>query len=257
MKKQNNKESSAKKTFLILAIVFFVLTVVGFVEVSAESGLCCLLCGIVCIAIYFIKKKKSKQNSAEVTEVATANDSPVKQFNNNAQPTVEIVFSDGHSEMRSILETINLDEGCLITDGGRTYHNKVSCFRRWSEEYRETFTKWRLISLEDAEKMGLRRCNFCYGYEIAKEKPDAVVLSISCAAQKYQDSLILCNVGERCEIDYDVECDKYIVSCGDEIGYLTEKQIESHDIDISFTRVFIDEIIEQENGKYKVKILIS
>ena len=173
-KKQPKKKKTfferVSRLFLILAILFFLLAISGISEGVISVFVFCFLCGVVCIFVSRLLKKNSKINDriAIQEEAARAADSAccslevselkesVKNFN-----MVDITFPDGHIEKRHTLSTIDSAEGCLITDGGYTFHTDVGCFYIWSEKYRENFTGWQLISISEARKRGLRKCKFC------------------------------------------------------------------------------------------------
>ena len=279
-KKKKQKRSALSVIFLILAILFFLLAVAGFAGGVVIVGVFCLAGGAFCLLCRRAKRsgrdtkkiesatcEKPAETVKEKAAESIACKKPVEVASEKIAPaaassapanskTVKVIFPDGHSEQHKINDRA-CDVGCcLTTENGRTYHNKTSCFLKWSDEYRSTFDHWRFMTIDDAEQMGMRRCNFCFAYEIAKDDHNASVLTISCGAQKYQDNISLCSVGEQCEIEWDCDSDRYVVVCGDEIGYLTEKQIDAHCINIYRAKVFIDEITEQENGKYKVKIIV-
>lgn len=278
-KKKKQKSGAIGKTFLILAILFFLLAAAGFAGGVVSVGVFCLAGGAFCLLCRRAKRNKRdvKKTESVICEKPTetveektiesiACEKPVEVASEKIDPvaaspapanskTVKVIFPDGHSEQHKINDRVCDVDCCLITENGRTYHNKTSCFLKWSDEQRSTFDHWQFMSVDDAKQRGLRRCKFCFGYEIAKDDHNAAVLPISCAAQKYQENISLCSVGEQCEIDWDCYSEKYVVVCGDEIGYLTEKQIDACAVDIFRADVFIDEITEQENGKYKVKII--
>ena len=152
------------------------LAVVGIADGILSAFGFCALCGVVCIYVRRMLKKNDKAhnmiaaNDAAVADIkAVVNDvkadeamaakqagAVVGDFNK-----VDIVFPDGHIERRSIYLTIDEDEGCLITDGGRTYHTDAGCFCNWSEEYQSKFTGWQLISINEARQRGMRKCKFC------------------------------------------------------------------------------------------------
>ena len=73
-----------------------------------------------------------------------------------------------------------------------------------------------------------------------------------------QDNLFGCSSGDDIDIDQDYDKDKYVVctSYGDEIGYLpktAEKWIDECDDNYA---AFIDDIDEDDNEKYVVKVVI-
>jgi len=68
-----------------------------------------------------------------------------------------------------------------------------------------------------------------------------------------QDTLSYCEVEEEVEYEFDDEKEKYIAICADEIGYFpksAEKYLEDEH------PAFIEEIEEDENGKYIVKVSV-
>lgn len=163
--------------FLVLAILCLLMSVAGFASGMTVIGVVFLLFGLLCFYNHRIWKKAATnkvekpvvaekttaQATTEAEAVAEARAAAIAELKESIETfnTVEIVFPDGHIERRHTFTTIDEDEGCLITDGGRTYHTDVGCFYNWSDEYQEKFTGWRLISIDDAECRGLRKCKFC------------------------------------------------------------------------------------------------
>lgn len=268
-KKKKTLRGFLAKLFLIFTILFFLLAISGITSGVISAFVFCAVCGLACLYVHRMLKKWDADREKEAaalakTEEAAAAAEPKTQkttassivsgFKILDDDTVDIVFPDGHIEQHRVHEKV--DTACLITENGRTYHNKVGCFKNWSAEYRDTFTKWQIITLEDAEKRGLRRCRFCYAYELAKEDHKSILHTLSCAAQKYQDNLFLCKVGDKCSIEYDYDKERYNVFCGDEIGYLPAKFADDCGIDLECADVFVDEMTEQDNGKYTILLLI-
>ena len=162
MKKKNRIFSAV---FLILAIPFFLLSLVGFFGGSAIFGAFCLLFGLVCFYIHRMMKKEAAEPVRKpVEKVQSKTPQAARSAADHASAggdDVEIVFPDGHIERRSLWDVVDADEGCLISEGGRTYHTNVGCFLEWLPEYQENFTRWQLISISEAKSRGLRKCNFC------------------------------------------------------------------------------------------------
>lgn len=164
-KKKKTLIGVLQKSFLIFAIIFFLLAISGISDGIISVFVFCLLCGFVCLYVYrLLKKHAAVQAGLHEMQIdhkkSAAAIGDFKENINNFN-MVEITFPDGHIERRHILETIDADEGCLISDGGYTYHTDVGCFCNWSEQYKERFTGWQLISIEDAKRRGLRKCKFC------------------------------------------------------------------------------------------------
>jgi len=68
-----------------------------------------------------------------------------------------------------------------------------------------------------------------------------------------QDTLSCCDEEEEVEYEFDYEKEKYVAMCGDEIGYFSksaEKYLEEEH------PAFIEEIEEDEDGKYIVKVAV-
>lgn len=261
-KKQPKKKKTfferVSKLFLIFAILFFLLAISGISEGVISVFIFCLLCGVVCIFVSRLLKKNHKTNEqiAEHLDKTTTPD-PASSFKILDDTDVEIVFPDGHSETHKAYEKVDGNDAVLISENGRTYHNKVGCFKKWSDEYKDTFTRWQLVSLEEARELGLRMCRFCYEYEYIKDNSNAFVEKLSCSAKKYQENLLACKVGEKCSIEYDYGKERYTVLCGDEIGYLPKKIADDRDIMLDGAPAFIDEITEQDDGKLNVRLVIK
>lgn len=183
-KKKKTFRGLLSKAFLIFAILFFLLAVAGIADGIISVFIFCLLCGLGCLYVCRLLKKNDKINeqiAAQDAAVAEIKETVIAAKAEETKPeaadqeeavaehkesikdlnTVEIVYPDGHIERRYTFSTIDADEGCLITDGGHTYHTDVGCFYNWSEEYRENFAGWQLISIREARRRGLRKCKFC------------------------------------------------------------------------------------------------
>ena len=77
------------------------------------------------------------------------------------------------------------------------------------------------------------------------------------SSEAKQSNIMISRVGEKCELEYDTEKDKYIVCNGDEIGCLpssASKMIEDHGEENC--SVFISEIDINDSGKYSVCVSI-
>lgn len=178
-KKKKTFRGLLSKVFLTFAILFFLLAVAGIADGVVSVFVFCLLCGLVCLYVCRLLKKNNKikeQIAAQEAAVAEIKETVIAAKTDETKTeaaaveskesikdlnTVEVIFPDGHIERRYTWMTIDADEGCLITDGGHTYHTDVGCFCNWSEEYRESFTGWRLITIREARRRGLRKCKFC------------------------------------------------------------------------------------------------
>lgn len=181
MKKENKQKQPKKKrtffgiaskAFLILAILFFLLAVVGIADGVISVFVFCVLCGLACLYVSRLLKKNDKINeriaaqdaalAAEIKETVVAAKAEDRAATvSAAADMVDVLFPDGHIEQRRTWMTIDEDEGCLISENGRTYHTDFGCFYNWSEEYQATFTGWQLISVSEARRRGLRKCKFC------------------------------------------------------------------------------------------------
>lgn len=87
------------------------------------------------------------QNDPELTK-------EVKQ--SKSKNTVSITDEDGEIHSMLASSIISDEDMCLVCEGGRTYHNHVGCFKKWSQEYRQNFTGWNLTTVEEAKEKGLR-----------------------------------------------------------------------------------------------------
>lgn len=77
------------------------------------------------------------------------------------------------------------------------------------------------------------------------------------ASEEKQSSIMLSHVGEKCDIEYDYEKEKYLIVCGDELGYLpapASKVIEEYGEESC--SVFISEIDTNDSGKYYANVYL-
>ena len=83
---------------------------------------------------------------------------PVPEINTN---TVKVTDLDGSVITTSIYQTIDASDRVLVSDGGRTYHTHLSCFKNWTGDAQRKFTGWRIVKKSDALEQGLTYCKFC------------------------------------------------------------------------------------------------
>lgn len=103
--------------------------------------------------------------------------------------TVPVLDLDGKTY--DIAVNMKLDDGnkCLVC-GGKTYHTHVNCFKNWKADMRKGFKGWKVITIKDAEKQGLKKCNFC-------KKNDEITL----------DDILKEDYGRDYEEDYEEDYD--------------------------------------------------
>ena len=74
----------------------------------------------------------------------------------------EVSVKDVDGKIYQLPVSMKLDDDtkCLVC-GGKSYHTCLSCFKNWTVEMRKHFNGWTVISLDEAEQRGLKKCGFC------------------------------------------------------------------------------------------------
>lgn len=76
-------------------------------------------------------------------------------------------------------------------------------------------------------------------------------------SQNKQSNIMISHVGEKCDLEYDYDKEKYLVVCGDEIGYLpasAAKLVDKNGEDSC--SVFIAEIDTNDSGNYYASVYV-
>ena len=153
-----------------------IVAVIGIVLSSSSEGFTILpLITSLIIAGFLIttgfKKKKDFELEKERVEAEKkAEEERQKMFTGLGETPVEM--ADGTIEKIRNYCKLTDGEDCLVVDGGRTYHTHVGCFMNWKPEQRETFTGWKMITVEEATSRGMRKCSFC---EEADNRPEETI----------------------------------------------------------------------------------
>ena len=86
--------------------------------------------------------------------------------------------------------------------------------------------------------------------ELYKKNPKAKSYKLTgSSSESKQSNIMICNVGDECDVEYDYDKDKYLVSSGDELGYLpasAAKMIDEYGEDNC--SVFISDIDTNDSG---------
>lgn len=90
-----------------------------------------------------------------------------------ANNTIEVIDKDGTKKKIWLRECFFKDD-VLVTDGGETYHTHADCYLNWKEEYKRKFQGWKVISLKDAKRLGLRECKLCEKYYDYEDEEDSL-----------------------------------------------------------------------------------
>ena len=181
-------------------------------------------------------------------------------INDNSIP---IVDASGNTTYLSYTDKIDVNN-CLISDGGKTYHTHVGCYKNWPQEYQTNFKGWKKISIADADNLGYRKCNFCD----EKDKPstetyedlwdtyqdESPVKTFSVTVPDEFATTSDYNIGEEVNEDYDYEKDKTVL----EINYQTINMPKSakdfFEENTDTYRMFILDVTETDSFKVKLKI---
>lgn len=74
--------------------------------------------------------------------------------------TVSVEDEDGNIHQLATNLCLKDDSICLVC-GGNTYHTHLNCFKNWTVDMRKNFKGWKIISIKEAKKQGLKKCSFC------------------------------------------------------------------------------------------------
>lgn len=137
-------------TFLVGGILFFIIGIPApFLWVFS----------VVLFLLAYVANKEYKRLVSEA-EKKKAEEKPITK-QPIADDKVKVIDLDGNTLMISPSMQIDGTEDVLISDGGRTFHTSVGCFKKWKPEMREGFTGWKIIKRSEALKMGMKYCAFC------------------------------------------------------------------------------------------------
>lgn len=177
--------------------------------------------------------------------------------------SVPITDASGNVEHLSYTDKIDADY-CLISDGGKTYHTNVGCYKNWPQEYQANFKGWKKISIADADSLGYRKCNFCDEKDKAtvetyedpwdtyqNEKPVktfSVTVPDECASTSDYD------IGEEVNEDYDYEKDKTVLEINYETINMPKSARDFFEENTDTYRMFILDVTETDSFKVKLKI---
>lgn len=91
-----------------------------------------------------------------------------------------------------------------------------------------------------------------------KKNPGAKAYKLTgSASEAKQSNIMISNIGEQCDLEYDCDKDKYLVTAGDELGYLPSsaaKLVDEHGE--ANCSVFIAEIDTNDSGKYYASVYL-
>lgn len=74
--------------------------------------------------------------------------------------TVSVEDENGNTHELAANMCLKDDTICLVC-GGNTYHTHLNCFKNWTVDMRKNFKGWKIISIKEAKKQGLKKCSFC------------------------------------------------------------------------------------------------
>ncbi len=74
---------------------------------------------------------------------------------------VKVTDLDGTTITTSIYQSIDATDRVLVSEGGRTYHTHLSCFKRWTGDAQRNFTGWKIVKKSEVMEQGLTYCRFC------------------------------------------------------------------------------------------------
>lgn len=136
-------------------VVFFVL---GFFFGYIGLGFLALIMFV----LAFISHKRYKATIGKTKSAKQIiNPEPVKVEEVSQNDKVQVEDLNGNIIEVSTHLQVDGKEDVLITEGGRTFHTSVGCFRNWKPEMQSNFTGWKIIKRKDAIKMGMKYCSFC------------------------------------------------------------------------------------------------
>ena len=197
-----------------------------------------------------------KQEQAPVEPIESVEQSsPIEKLE---KETVTVTFSDGTTKEYNLNLTLNDTHICLLSDGGKTYHTHVNCFKNWPAEYQENFKGWKAITTDEAEKMGYRKCNYCNEadrteWDYYKDSKPLKTFTVT-----HRDEFAITeiyNVGNEVNTGYDFEKDKDTLEIDyEEICYMPKSARDFFDENYGDYKMFVLDVYENDNGKVKIKI---
>lgn len=150
MKEVNNLKIN-RVTFMVAGIIFifFGLFFAPF-----------LLVGAFLLFLSYKANKAYKEAMKKETPrvLAPMITEPVPNFNIT---TVKVTDLDGSVIATSISQIIDSKDRVLISEGGKTYHTHLSCFKNWTIEAQRKFTGWKVVKKSDVIDQGMTYCRFC------------------------------------------------------------------------------------------------
>lgn len=197
-----------------------------------------------------------KQEQAPVEHVEPVEQ--LKPIENPKKETVTVTFSDGTTKEYDLNLTHSDTPICLISDGGKTYHTHVNCFKNWPAEYQENFKGWKATTTDEAEKTGYRKCNYCKEADRTEwdyYKDDKPVKTFTVTHKDEYAIAEIYNVGDEVNTDYDFEKDKDTLEIDfEEICYMPKSARDFFDENYGDYKMFVLDVYENDNGKVKFKI---
>ena len=78
---------------------------------------------------------------------------------------VKVTEIDGSVKEISTGMKLNDPDLVLCTEGDRTYHSFLGCYKNWPPEKQKSFHGWSVLPKKEALKIGLRKCPSCEDLE--------------------------------------------------------------------------------------------
>ncbi len=182
----------------------------------------------------------------------------LKPIEKPKQETVTVTIPDGTTKEYNLNLTLNDTHSCLISDGGKTYHTHVNCFKNWPAKYQENFEGWKVTTIDEAEKMGYRKCNYCNEADRTEwdyYKDDKPVKTFTVTHKDEYAITEIYNVGDEVNMDHDFEKEKDTLEIGfEEICYMPKSARDFFDENYGSYKMFVLDVYENDNGKVKFKI---
>ncbi len=176
---------------------------------------------------------------------------------------VPLTDIDGKEITSKFYMRIDDDTHCLVTDGGKSYHLHVGCYKNWLPEYRDGFKGWKVITIADAEAKGLKKCAFCYesdqkessevDWDMYKNESPVKTFTVT-HSDMYADADSY-PVGIEAYEGFDVEKDRQTIEIDYEtICAMPKTARDFFDENIGEYRMFVLKSYENDDGKVKIKI---
>ncbi len=176
----NLEKKQKNRIYGILGIIILIsVLVIGVSDNESIGSIFSLffVIALIFIIVFIVWDKKAAndrlpKNNTNKIEPKTTLTQKIDKFDANDWSTnVKIIDEDGNEEFVPNYYCLKNKDLCLVVENGKTYHTHCACYKNWKQEYISNFNgTYKLISIEEVKKQGLKKCKFCEINDMSQEE---------------------------------------------------------------------------------------